>query len=133
MKGICIATVSKVNYDKGTVDVTFPDRDDCTSSDLSIMDSEYNLPFVGDKVLVVFLTSDNSTGFVIGRPYNKKNMPTHYGKETIFKELVKEGYIKVSDGAMEIHIEKIVVEGDMEITGNLLVSGDLTVSGEIIN
>lgn len=133
MNGICIATVSKINYAKGTVDVIFPDRDNCTSSGLSVMDSEYNLPSVGDQVLVAFLTNDNSSGFVIGKFYNEKNIPKHSGKGLIFKELVNGDYIKAADGLVEIHVNKMIIDGDMEISGNLTVNGNLSVSGTITN
>lgn len=60
-----IGTVSRINIKEATVDVVYSDSDDMVSSDLQIL-KEHDMPKLDDMVLVVYLTNDPSSGFVIG-------------------------------------------------------------------
>lgn len=62
---IRIGTVSRINIKEATVDVVYSDSDDMVSSDLQIL-KEHDIPKLDDMVLVVYLTNDPSSGFVIG-------------------------------------------------------------------
>lgn len=62
---IRIGTVSRINVKEATVDVVYSDSDDMVSSDLQIL-KEHDMPKLDDIVLVVYLTHDPSSGFVIG-------------------------------------------------------------------
>lgn len=67
---IRIGTVSRINVKEVTVDVVYSDSDDMVSSDLQIL-KEHDMPKLDDMVLVVYLTQDPSSGFVIGTLRNE--------------------------------------------------------------
>ena len=67
---IRIGTVSRINVREATVDVVYSDSDDMVSSDLQVL-NEHDMPKLDDMVLVVYLTQDPSSGFVIGTLRNK--------------------------------------------------------------
>ena len=62
---IRIGTVSRINVKDATVDVVYSDSDDMVSSDLQTL-KEHDMPKLDDMVLVVYLTHDPSSGFIIG-------------------------------------------------------------------
>ena len=65
MNEIRIGKVSFVNYTAGTVRVVYPDRSDKSTAELPVFcgfGKEYQMPDVGDLVLVVHLSNDSSMG-----------------------------------------------------------------------
>lgn len=67
---IRIGTVSHINEAEGTVDVVYRDSDDMVSTDLQILKGN-DPPVIDEMVLVVYLTDDPTSGYVIGSPRNE--------------------------------------------------------------
>ena len=103
-----IGRVSKVNYEAGTVRVTYPDRDGMVTDDLPVasLSGEYRMPAVGDEVFVAHLSNNQNYGVVIGRFWDKNNVPAENGKGLFRKELGTEpgaAYIKCEDDEIVFH------------------------------
>jgi phage baseplate assembly protein V len=140
--------VSSINYDKGTVKVTFPDKDDIVTRDLPYLSFEYNMPDVGDTVLCVFLPNGISKGFCLGQPYSLKNMPVQPGPQYYYKNIYDEAFYQYDKNTKTLTIDaenivlnaatsiilkspEITLDGEVTVTKNLNVNQDLSVSGEI--
>ena len=91
---IRVGRVSSINYDKGTVRVTFPDKDDIVSAELPYLSFEYNMPDVQDTVLCIFLGNGISKGFCLGKFYNKHNPPIQAGEQYYYKNIYGEANIE---------------------------------------
>lgn len=109
-QSIQIGTVIKVNYEAGTVDLSFPDKDNFICFDVALLDTVYKMPNLNDQVLVVFL-EDNTQGFVIGRPYNDKNKPSLTGKNIYENNMNQKCKIKAVDGTISIQADSIEFNG----------------------
>lgn len=107
-------TVESINYQNGTVKIVQEDRDDAVSFDLPLMSFEYDPPNIGDMVVAVFLPSDTTTGFIIGKPYNDINKPTNGRKNIIRKTYDIDAFIEYDKGSktLTIKAKNIVIEGD---------------------
>lgn len=145
---IRVGNVSSVDYDRGAVKVTFPDKDDIVSDYLPYLSFEYNMPDVGDQVLCVFLPNGISKGFCLGHPYSNKNMPVQPGPQYYYKNIYDEAFYQydknsktltidaeniVLNGATSIVLKapEITLDGETTITKNLTINKNLTVSGTI--
>jgi len=145
---IRIGKVSSINYDRGAVKVTFPDKDDIVSDFLPYLSFEYNMPEVGDTVLCVFLPNGISKGFCLGQPYSLKNMPVQPGPQYYYKNIYDEAFYQYDKNSKTLTIDAdnivlnaatsivlkaptITLDGEATITKNLTVNQNLTVSGTI--
>lgn len=129
------AFVSDVDYARGMVKVTLPDRDDVESDWLSVPSFEYDLPAVNDQVMVSFDENDFKSGLCHGNFYNSEKLPTESGATVYYKTMRKDLVIKydASSKTLEINAENIVVHGSVTINGDLTVSGDITATGTIMD
>ena len=80
---IRIGKVSKINYEEGTVEVTYPDRDSSVTDALPVctFNGMYNMPEIGKEVLVLHLSNGSAAGIVMGPYWNAKNRPQVSGKD----------------------------------------------------
>lgn len=97
-----IGKVSSVNYESGMVQVLYSDKDNAVTTNLPYANfgNEYNMPKIGEQVLVAHLSNGTSRGVVIGGMWNKRNIPQECGKELYRKELSKipgAAYIRFDD------------------------------------
>lgn len=97
-----IGKVSSVNYESGMVQVLYSDKDNAVTTNLPYANfgNEYNMPKVGEQVLVAHLSNGTSRGVVIGSMWNKKNIPQESGEKLYRKELSKipgAAYIRFDD------------------------------------
>ena len=132
---IRVGIISSVDYEKGFVQVTYPDRENAVSGKLPYFSHFYQMPEVGDKVVVLYLTNGNHEGFVLGKYYHENNLPIKSGKGLLHKPLHKNGaeiaYQEQDDdfafkaGTIKVEGSTINVNGS-EIT---LSSNALTISG----
>ena len=132
---IRVGIISSVDYEKGFVQVTYPDRENAVSGKLPYFSHFYQMPEVGDKVVVLYLTNGNHEGFVLGKYYHENNLPIKSGKGLFHKPLHKNGaeirYQEQDDdfafkaGTIKVEGSTINVNGS-EIT---LSSNALTISG----
>lgn len=86
-----IGRVSKVDYERGMVAVTYPDLDNATTTFLPVLThgNEYQMPGIGDDVTVLHYSSGQSRGVVIGSSWGGSNRPTRNGDGIFRKELGK--------------------------------------------
>lgn len=136
-KLIRVGRVSRVNYEKGMIAVTYPDLDDAVSAELSVLTcgDEYKMPKVGDNVVVAHLSSDQSRGVVLGTYWNKQHNSKTTGKGKFRKEYGEnqgDAYVEYDSDSKTLSIKasKIAITIDtMDITGAVNITGSLTVNG----
>lgn len=85
---IRIGKVSKIDYEFGMIAVTFSDLDDAVTVPLATVsfNDEYKMPKVGDEVLSLHLPSGQSRGLVLGKYWNRTNIPPKSGDAVFRKE-----------------------------------------------
>lgn len=108
-------TVESIDYKNGTVKIVQEDKDNVVSFDLPMMSFEYDPPSIGDMVIAVFLTSDSSQGFVLGKPYNSNNMPKDGRKGIYHKDFDTDAYFEYDRKSKTLTIKapKIIFEGEI--------------------
>lgn len=89
---IRIGKVSTIDYENGTVSVTYPALDNDTTDKLPVfsMADEYKMPDVGQDVLVLHMPTGQSAGIVLGRMWDGKNPPRKSGENVYSQELGRE-------------------------------------------
>lgn len=107
-RNIRIGRVSKIDYAHGMIEVTYPDLDDSVSDAFPVfsMCNEYKMPKIGDEVVVLHLSNGESAGIVLGRYWNKDNVPAVYGPNVLRKELgdtFGEAYMQYKDNDITFH------------------------------
>lgn len=112
---IRIGYVSSVDYENGTIKVTYPDRDDAVTDDLPVLTfgGKYFMPKIDDAVLVVHLSNGSSMGIVCGPYWCEGNMPPESGQGLFRQELsanTGEAYIRCQDGHVIIHGKSVKIE-----------------------
>ena len=80
---IRVGCVSKINYEEGTIEVTYPDRDDAVTDPFPVLsfNDEYKMPDIGQDVLVLHLSNGSALGIVLGPYWIKDNKPAVSGKD----------------------------------------------------
>ncbi|MBP1924588.1 phage baseplate assembly protein gpV [Sedimentibacter acidaminivorans] len=63
---IKVGQVSSINFNKSSVKVTFPDKDNIVSNYLPILNPGYYIPKIGDQVVCIFLGNGIEQGFCLG-------------------------------------------------------------------
>ena len=115
MNEIRIGLVSSVNYERGTVDVVFQDKDTSVMVDLPLFSNEYQMPSVNDLVTVIFQTNSgkSANGYVVGKPYSSDNLPEQTGRGVYFKRFGKNAYIKYDPDSdtLCLHAGSVVIDG----------------------
>lgn len=96
---IRIGRVSSVDYENGMVSVTYPDLDDATTDAFPVFSftDEYKMPGIGQDVLVLHLSNGQTAGIVMGKLWNRQNIPPNSGENVFRKEFGKiygEAYIE---------------------------------------
>jgi phage baseplate assembly protein gpV len=113
---IRIGKVSSINAEKGMISVTYPDLDNATTKEFPVFSftDEYKMPQIGQEVLVLHLSNGQSAGIVMGRYWNKANVPPV--SEGFRKELGSEhgeAFLQYNDGVLTIHADQIVLDGEL--------------------
>lgn len=116
-KLIRIGNVSSIDYEKGMIRVTYPDRDDSVTAELPVFSftDEYKMPRVGSEVLVLHLSNGAAAGIVMGHYWNEDNTSALTGPGVFRKELGQsagEAYIQYKDGTITIRAKNINIVGD---------------------
>lgn len=86
-----VGKVSSVDYENGMLQVVYSDKDNEVTTKLPYANfgNEYNMPKIGEQVMVAHLSNGTGRGVVLGSMWNKKNLPGESGKELYRKELSK--------------------------------------------
>lgn len=83
MSEIRIGIVSGINFEKGSITVTYEDRDNAVVTDIPYLyNKEYCMPELGDMVVV--LEVSDGTEIAIGTFYNGENLPN--SSENLYKK-----------------------------------------------
>lgn len=73
---IRIGTVSKVNYEDGTIEVAYEDRDGSVTDEICVVSNAlYRMPVVGAMVCVLHNSDSQEMGTCIGTFWNEDNKP----------------------------------------------------------
>ena len=73
---IRIGSVSKVNYEDGTIEVTYEDRADSVTDEICMVSNAmYRMPVVGKLVCVLHNSDSQEMGTCIGTIWNEDNKP----------------------------------------------------------
>ena len=106
---IRIGRISKINYEKGSAEVTYPDRDDMVTQEIPFISYEYNMPDVDDLVLVTHISGAIEDGVIIGKFFNDDNLPIKRSENVYCKEIDKDNCYITYDKTtqeFEIHIKE---------------------------
>lgn len=117
-----IGIVSSIDYRKGMVSVTYPDRDKSTTKAFPFLcpGGEYSMPKVGDEVFVAHLSSNSAAGVVIGKFFNIDNLPVRYGEGVFRKDIGADAYIECEDSEITFHDKNgtVTLKQILELLGN---------------
>lgn len=116
---IRVGYISAVNYEEGTAQVVYKDRDNCASPYMPLWSNEYNMPEIDTMVYVVHLPNGGTRGMILVPPFTDDNRPAE-GKKGIWRKDFGDGsHIRYDYGSRRLDI----VCGSVNIAGNLTVAG----------
>lgn len=106
-KYIRIGKVSKVEYETGMAEITYPDLDDSVTASFPIanFNEEYKMPKIGEEVIVLHMSNGTASGVILGPYWNQTNKPAVSGKDVFRKEFSKtpgKAYEQYKDGTLEL-------------------------------
>lgn len=109
---IRLGRVSAIDYEKGMMQVTYPDLDDAVTRYLPYMsfNDEYKMPEIGEDVYVLHLPSGQAGGVVIGPAWNKAAPPAQGGAGLYRKEVGTkngEAFVRYQSPTYEIDASNI--------------------------
>lgn len=114
MNGIRLGKISSVDYKAGMADVAFEDEEEATHQSFPFLSGEYQMPAVGDAVLVIFQgnSGGREQGYILGKPYGSGNMPEVSGKGVYFKRFSDTSFVRydANTDTLTISAGKVVVE-----------------------
>lgn len=136
--------ISAINYEEGTAQVVYKDRDDEVSPYLPFWSNEYNMPDIDTLVYVVHLQNGSTKGMILIPPFTNEHPPVE-GKKGIWRKDFGDGsYLRYDYETLHldivthsVKIQQLEIEGDLtvggevDITGNVHIKGHLTVDGGI--
>lgn len=108
-----VGRVSKINYEDGTIEVLYTDRDNEVTAELPVLNfgNEYHMPKIDDMVMVMHLSNGCEMGVVLGTFWSKGNQPPESGEGLYRKEYSSkpgEAYTRFRNGILEIKADSIV-------------------------
>ncbi|NBH27679.1 hypothetical protein D3Z60_18320 [Lachnospiraceae bacterium] len=113
-----IGKVSSIDYKNGMIQAVYTDKDNAVTTKLPYANfgNEYNMPRIGEHVIVAHLSNGTSRGVAFGGIWNKKNVPRESGKELYRKELSKTpgvAYLRFDDisGEYLVRAPSILIHG----------------------
>ena len=136
--------ISAINYEEGTAQVVYKDRDEQVSPYLPFWSNEYNMPNIDTLVYVVHLQNGSTKGMILIPPFTNEHPPVE-GKKGIWRKDFGDGsYLRYDYETLHldivthsVKIQQLEIEGDLtvggevDITGNVHIKGHLTVDGGI--
>ena len=78
-----VGKVSSIDYAAGLVRVAYHDKDDSVTAPLPMLCTEYNMPQVGDPVMVLHLSNGTEAGLVPGRYWSGRSYPASSGPSAL--------------------------------------------------
>lgn len=152
-----IGRVSEIVTDEGQtcVRVIYPDKEDLISKPLPVLQGSggarrsFNVPKVGQSVLVAHLANGEQEGFVEGTFYTTADPPPIWDPKRQYTEFADGTSVDYNEGTNTMTIDakgpinivttgpavikapNITLEGDVLIKGNLKVEGDVENTGNM--
>lgn len=119
-----IGKVSSINYKSGTARVTYEDKDNSTTAEMSFLAWEYWMPQIGDQVLVAHLSSGTCAGVIVGPVWHNGHRPFEGFDGLYRKEYANE------DGVASERYDAKGKSYTLSITGGIEIAAteDLTIS-----
>lgn len=130
---IRIGYISAVNYEEGTAQVVYKDRDNAVSPYMPFFSNEFDPPPVETLVYVVHLENGGTRGVILPPPYTDGNRPPE-GISGIWRKDFGDGsYIRYDKKTKRLDIvsDLLNVE-EMNVSGSIKAGGSITAEGQII-
>lgn len=120
---IRLGNVSSINYEAGTIRVTYPDLDNSVTDDLPVLHfgGKYKMPEIDEDVLVLHLSNGAEVGFVAGSYWSEEDPPAFSGPGVFLQEFAAEAgiaYALYRNQELRIKAPKIILEteaGEVDI------------------
>jgi phage baseplate assembly protein V len=80
-----IGRISAIDYAAGMVRVVYADSDNNVTMPMPLLAGEYNMPEIGEQVIVLHLSNGSEAGVVLGKYWNNKNLPPE-GEQGVFRK-----------------------------------------------
>lgn len=114
---IRLGNVSSINYEAGTIRVTYPDLDNSVTDDLPVLHfgGKYKMPEIDEDVLVLHLSNGAEVGFVAGSYWSEEDPPAFSGPGVFLQEFAAEAgiaYALYRNQELRIKAPKIILETD---------------------
>ena len=138
---IRVGEVSKVNYDKGTIEVAYKDRDDSVTDEICMVSNNlYRMPVVGQMACVLHNSADQEMGTCIGTFWNGVAYESYDGKSGNYEEKI-DGNTTETVGKNATHkiggdLKFIVGGSTVTLTqgGTIKIEGtDVEIKGSTVN
>ena len=128
--------ISAINYEEGTAQIVYKDRDDEVSPYLPFWSNEYNMPDIDTLVYVVHLQNGSTKGMILIPPFTNEHPPVE-GKKGIWRKDFGDGsYLRYDYETLHLDIvthsvkmQELEIEGDLTVNGKTEIGKDLTVKG----
>ena len=120
-----IGKVTAIDYKKGMASVNYTDKNNAQSLAFPLLNSAYDMPELGDTVVVLLLPNSTTKGFILGSPWSSVKQPEKGGNGIFYKEFPGGAYVKYNEK------EKLMEVAADNIKLQLVTAKDLTVNGEI--
>ena len=114
---IRLGNVSSINYEAGTIRVTYPDLDNSVTDDLPVLHfgGKYKMPEIDEDVLVLHLSNGAEVGFVAGSYWSEEDPPAFSGPGVFLQEFAAEAgiaYALYRNQELRIKAPNIILETD---------------------
>lgn len=116
-----IGKVTKLYPEEGKIQVTYEDSASASMPLPMISNGEYNMPAIGERVVVAQMDGEGSSkGFVLGTYFNTENRPS--ATSGYRKDLTAGVYVECIGGACKVHATSIELDADKVTLGGQTVS-----------
>lgn len=120
---IRVGSVSSINYEDGTIRVTYPDLDNAVTDDFPVLHfgGKYKMPEIGEDILVLHLSNGAEAGFVLGSYWTDDDPPAFSGPGVFLQEFAAVAgiaYALYKNSELRIKAPKIVLEteaGELDV------------------
>lgn len=130
---IRIGKIHTIDYARGTASVIYTDRNNEPSPSFPFFSFAYEMPKVGETVVVILLPNSTTKGFIVGVPWSGKKISAVSGQGIFYKEFSDGAFVKydAKTKTMEISAQSVTVAGQMKaktIVAEKATIDDLTVN-----
>ena len=120
---IRVGSVSSINYEDGTIRVTYPDLDNAVTDDFPVLHfgGKYKMPEIGEDILVLHLSNGAEAGFVLGSYWTDDDPPAFSGPGVFLQEFAAVAgvaYALYKSSELRIKAPKIILEteaGELDV------------------